>query len=201
MADQDPEDSTAVAVHHARMRWDAEVENASRLSHRENGILTVIAGILGLGLFKLGTMDPAEPAVLWFVRICLVVSILLLFVALGMVLITRSKVPERAGETPIQYASAHLRWSDRPEDHPSKLKSGREANLHAYKLLTRAATHLHRRNLVRKGGIDRSQRFLFGAALAAGLAIVCYICCPATAASAAPGTAKGDAGAQESPKK
>ena len=182
------DDGTDAALEHARLRWDAETENARRLSNRENGILTVIAAILGLGLYKLGGKDLSLGGVAsWAVRAPLIVSVIFMLSALYRVLIQRSAEAEdgrkkKSKRTPEgrrsrEYASSYLRWPPDPGCHPAALESARKVNLQAYKLTTRAASQLHYRNLVRKKGIDRAQRRLFGAAIFAGLAMVSYILC------------------------
>ncbi|MBL8801830.1 MAG: hypothetical protein JNN27_07540 [Planctomycetes bacterium] len=185
------EGALRVALEHAQGRWEAETENAARLAHRENGILTLVAAVLGLGLFKLGEVSGIEPTWLsWLVRILLLMSMLAMAVGLATVLIViRSRenqdgklvvakpdvAPNSSGDARQVFASGHLGWPPQTEVHPTELESAAEALAISYKLTTKAANSLLNRNLGRKSKIDRGQLWLLLAGLLAGVALGCYI--------------------------
>jgi len=180
----------AVALAHAVIRWQAETENATRLSHRENGILAVIATILGLGLFKGADLRPCHP---WWLYTGMMVAasltlLFLLFALFQVLWIPQSNEGTKGGrvvetqpapegeseERPRVYASENLAWPRDPALHPTALESAKEAYAIAYKRVTKAANSLGARNSRRKAGIEFGQRFLFAAAVAATFSIVLY---------------------------
>lgn len=176
-----------VALAHAVLRWEAETENASRLAGRENGILTVIATVLALGLLRAGDLRPREPWGVYCILLALsVFALISLLLALAKVLWVRfsreGKNNERATtanrpadeEKPFLYASEHLAWPRAPELHPSELPSSREAFRIAYKATTKAANSLNGRNVKTKERLDSGQRWLFVAALFGGVSILAY---------------------------
>ncbi len=179
----------SIALEHAVRRWNAETENASRLSHRENGILAVIATILGLGFFKAGDLGTRHLHSLFFLLgLFVVLTLVLLMLALRSVLwIPQSKEGKEGGrvtsttagegaedDQPRIYASEHLAWPRIPELHPTNLEAASEAYEIAYKRVTKAANSLSARNIKRKERIELGQRFLFLAALSAAVSIILY---------------------------
>lgn len=169
--------TTATVLAHAVRRWEAEVENASRLSNRENGILGVIAMLLGLGLFRRPEVRELEPtAILWIARTLLATSIALVLAALGMVMWVRGAASASLGmgSPRPSFASALLTWPGAPRHMREVVLDEHEANLIAIRVTTAAVTDLLDRNTRRKRLLDASQRFLFGAAASAGLALTCY---------------------------
>jgi hypothetical protein len=185
------EGALRVALEHARGRWEAETENAARLANRENGILTLVAAVLGLGLFKLGEVSEIEPTWLsCLVRVLLVLSMLSMAGGLGTVLVVvRSRESQdgtlpssksqgtasAGGEVRQVYASGHLGWPPQGSVHPTELGSAAEALAISYKLTTKAANSLLNRNLGRKKSIDRGQLWLLVAGFLAGSALACYV--------------------------
>lgn len=178
-----------VALSHANMRWQAGIENASRLSHRSNGILAVIGTILGLGLFKAADMKPNGHTSVYCALMTFVVATLaFLLVALYQVLVdplpvegvdggevsTTSEEESEEDARANVYASDNLRWPRKSQLHPTALGTEEEALRIAYSRVTKAANSLDRRNLRRKVRVDRGQHFLFGAAGAAAISIVLY---------------------------
>lgn len=169
--------STAAVLAHAVRNWQAEVENAARLSSRENGILSVIAMLLGLGLFRGPEAQVMEPAALsWTLRCLLVLGMLQVLVALGLVLWIRRAAP---GLTTRQlghasFASALLTWPGTPRHMKEVVLDALEADLIAIRVTKTATEDLLERNTRRKQLLDKSQRFLFAAAVSASLAVTCY---------------------------
>lgn len=175
MTTTDP--TTTTVLGHSVRRWEAEVENARRLSNRENGILGVIAMLLGLGLFRGPTVEAAEPAFLfWIARGLLSLAILQVLAALGLVLWMGGRASRRTGTDRARpaFASSLLRWRA-PRLMSDVTLDEVEANLLAKEAMTEAADDLLRRNIDRKWTLDVSQRFLFGAAACAGIAMSCYL--------------------------
>ncbi len=167
--------TTATVLAHAVRRWEAEVENARRLSNRENGILGVIAMLLGLGLFRGPDAQEFRPEVLYSIaRGLLVASVLQALVALGLVLWMRGGLVTQERGAPI-FASAFLSWRGTPRLMSAVVLDEREGNMVAIEATTRAAVDLLGRNVRRKRTLDASQRFLFGAAASAGIAMSCYL--------------------------
>jgi len=170
--------ASTVVLQHAVRRWQAESENAGRLATRENGILGVIAMLLGLSLFRAPTPVLLEPGwLMWAARILLTASVLQALVALGLVLWNR---PDRgrgptSGPGTLGLASALLIWPSASKRTGKKPGSEREAHQVAVRLLDVAADEQYFRNAARKRLLDRSQRCLFSAASCAGLAMVCYL--------------------------
>ncbi len=171
----------SVALAHAVRRWDAEVENARRLATREGGILALILAILGLGLFRLGKLEPIEPPLLMMlVRGLLALSLILLVAALGRILFAgrlrfrslrlRFGVPERDHEA--AYASAALAWESAASGAGAAGRS--RALAYARRLTTEAAGNLYHRNARRKQAIELGQRLIFYGALCVALAMLCY---------------------------
>ncbi len=171
--------TTATVLDPAVLRWHAEVENARRLSNRENGILGVIAMLLGLGLYRGPGVDGMESAWLrWASSILWMLSMLLMLVALGLVLWTRGSTSPGEGqvaEARSSFASVLLRWKGAPRLMHEVLLDAHEANLIAAAVTTEAARDLLRRNAERKRTLDRSQRCLYGSALCAGLVVLGYL--------------------------
>lgn len=168
----DPGTSVVLAL--AVRRWEAEVENAGRLASRQNGILGVIAMLLGLGLFRGPGGEPLEPvALVWIARGLLTLSVLQVLVALGLVLWIRSR-PARVPSRRPPFASAFLAWTDARRHVQAVVVDLRDAEFIAIRVLTTAAAELYRRNAARKRLLDASQRVLFGAAVCAGFALSCY---------------------------
>lgn len=169
--------TTATVLAHAVRRWEAEVENARRLSNRENGILGVIAMLLGLGLFREPEARSLEPvALFWFTRALLATSVLQVLAALGLVLWIRKPSATASNARPpvATFASARLTWPGAPRHMKEVILDEREANLIAIDVMTSGANELLARNVRRKRLMDTSQRFLFAAAACASLAMTCY---------------------------
>lgn len=170
--------ASSVVLQHAVRRWQAETENAGRLATRENGILGVIAMLLGLSLFRAPSPLELEPIWLnWTARILLSASVLQALAALGLVLWNR---PHRARKTftgpeTLGLANALLIWPSASRRTAKIPASEREAHQVAIRLLDVAADEQYFRNAARKLLLDRSQRCLFGAATCAGLAMVCFL--------------------------
>ena len=175
----------AIALDHAVRRWGAETENAVRLSERENGVLTVIAILIGLGVFKVDDLEPRAPQ--WGYLTVLVAigatGVLMLLALFRLLWIPSSRegtadgpigTTDGSNDWPRVYASDHLSWPRDPELHPAALEQDREAYQIAYKRFTRAANSLNRRNIRRKEGIEFGQRFLFAAAICASFSIGAY---------------------------
>jgi hypothetical protein len=148
-------------VDHARRMWDAESENASRLSQRVNLSLTVIAALFGLGLFKIewyrresDVLRVETSWVLWVVKGLLIVGVTLLGIALWRLLVRPPPDPEQA-----DHASALLLLPQEFLEAPGKSKPYLRKVVFArtYK----AASELHRRNLEEAGRIKVAQRILF----------------------------------------
>lgn len=164
-----------VALEHAIRRWTAECENAQRLSHRENGLLTVLSAILGLGLFRIGDF-PGMPTG-WGTAIKCTLSTavaLVLWALYKTFLVPRSRSPDDDAEI---YASAHLAWPHKPELHPSRLGSEEEAVRIAFARTAKAAASLHRRNVRRRESLEQGQRFLVGAIVLGAMAAVALMHC------------------------
>jgi len=82
-----------IALDHAVRRWEAELENDRKLSHRENGLMAFVAAVLGLGLFKLELFATPDPSGwMWAVRGLVGASLVLLFAALANILLTPERV-------------------------------------------------------------------------------------------------------------
>ncbi len=170
--------ASTVVLQHAIRRWQAETENAGRLATRENGILGVIAMLLGLSLSRAPVPVELEPA--WLTRaarILLSASVLQALAALGLVLWNRSRRARPSLSRPgtLGLTSALLIWPSGPRRAPKHPLNEWEANQVAIRLLGVAAAEQYSQNALRKQLLDRSQRFLFGAATCAGLAMVCYL--------------------------
>lgn len=169
--------TTATVLAHAERHWQAEVENAARLSSRENGILSVIAMLLGLGLFRGPEAQQLEPAALsWTRRGLLVLGVLQVLAALGLVLWIRRPA---SGLTTRQlrsasFASALLTWPGTGRHMKEVVLDALEADLIAIRVTNAATEDLLARNTRRKQLLDKSQRFLFAAAVSASLAVTCY---------------------------
>jgi len=165
--------TTATVRAHAVRCWEAEVENARRISNRENGILGVIAMLLGLDLFRGPDAQELQPAVLYaFARGLLVASVLLALVALGLVLWMRGGLGAQDRGAPL-FASAFLSWRGTPRLMSVVVLDEREGFMIATEFTTRGAVDLLGRNVRRKRTLDASQRFPFGAAASAGTAMSC----------------------------
>lgn len=170
-----------IALEHAVRRWEAELENDRKLSHRENGLMAFVAAVLGLGLFKLELFAaPDRSGWMWTVRGLVGISLVLLFAALAMMLLTPGVSPgdeaQPRGPVPLPgLSSGFLRWPEERGPYRMSLADPRAAVLEALELTTRAATSLYSRNLDRRTAIDRSQSYLFWSAIVAGLAFSCYV--------------------------
>ncbi len=169
-----------VALEHAVRRWESESQNAERLAHRENGLLTILSAVLGFGLFKLTDIARLEPHFMaWVLRVLLVITVGLVLVSFFYIFLIprRRPDPESKPETIHVYASGHLAWPTDPELQPARLQRDRDAIRIAFALTARAATSLHRRNVFRRASVDRGQRFLVLAIVVTAVAIVCYMFC------------------------
>jgi len=132
--------------------------------------------LLGLGLFRGPEVRELEPpALLWIARTLLATSIALVLTALGMVMWVRggTRASHRTGSPSPSFASALLTWPGAPRHMRDVVLDEHEANLIAIRVTTAAVTELLDRNTRRKRLLDASQRFLFGAAASAGLAMAC----------------------------
>ena len=191
-AEETREDASplSIGLQHAVRRWQAETENAARLASRENGILTLIAAVLSIGLFKVGDFAGVQPAsVSIWVKACLTASLLAMGAALVRILLVRlssEEIDTSLGPPRRQiFASNNLRWPLNPALHPAKAPL-RDTLEIAYKQTTRAANSLHVRNLRRKESIDSGQHWLLVAASLAGVALLIYMWLAAPGAPTAP---------------
>jgi len=170
--------ASTVVLQHAVRRWQAESENAGRLATRENGILGVIAMLLGLSLFRAPVPVALEPiGLVWAARVLVSLSVAQALVALGMVLWTvrRQRKWKQGHPSYFSFATAQLVWPGSSRHMKGVFIDEAEANLVAARVLTDATIEFYGRNAARQRLLDTSQRFIFGAALCAGLAMTCYL--------------------------
>jgi hypothetical protein len=159
-----------VVLSHARTQWEAEVENARRLSSRATSLVTVLVALLGLGLVRMGT--PGQLALRgleWVEQLLLVASLGAFMAALGVLLAVRD-LRTRAG---MPLASFLLRWPFETGVDPFQVTS-RQARRIVIEGLFEAVASLRDRNARRKEEIDRAQVWLLVAGVLASVSLVAY---------------------------
>jgi hypothetical protein len=168
---QDPW-SERVALEHAIRRWDSECENAQRLSNRENGLLTILSAVLGLGFFRITDFSSLPLEWSAMIRTTLSTSVVLVMLALFRVFL----VPRRRGhgDDVDVYASAHLAWPHKSGLHPGRLSEEKAVRI-ALTRTVKAAASLHRRNVRRRAVLEQGQRFLVAAVVLAATAAVVHM--------------------------
>jgi hypothetical protein len=172
-----------VALEHEIRRWEAESENAARISARANGLLTVLTGILGLGLFKLSDLDKLAGVGPVAVRALLTFALLPLLVAFYKIFIIpvsrgddkspKSGAPRR--KTRFPFASSHLTWPATKPVQPHNLQTEEQAVRIAFSRTARAAESLARRNKIRKETVESGQDWVVASVIVAALVFVCAL--------------------------
>lgn len=154
---------------YAKLKWQAECENAERLSKRINLLMTALVALFGLGIFKIEWLRPSgvdsriEPDwVAWLIKGALTVAIVLFSWALYR--LTDQKWKPK-GLTPRQedeiaegeHASVRM-------EIPHELLTGDfEAQKYVSELFNRvyiAAINLRIRNVIRKKRIERAEQLI-----------------------------------------
>jgi hypothetical protein len=164
-------------VDHAVRCWDAERENSNRLSSRGTLLLSALAALFGLGLFRIdwfrGEKDVARvtsAAAVWAIKIFVVLALVTFWVAFLFIMGRRGK--RNPSEKPHSADLLGLPASILTEGPPVGDDARRLVFIRVYK----AYSDLKARNALRKKALDQGQQwFLFGLALIA-LAIIVYIC-------------------------
>lgn len=165
-------------VQHVIRVWAAEVENAERLSKKVNGLVSALALLFGLGLFKLdwtmGAGDVARIRLVWsvyIVKACLILALCLF--ATGLWRALRSiKLPAgrlRAGMT----ASDLLRFDKETVDSPPTTSA--EANQAIFSLYLNAINELRTQNRERRARVAKAETFFLIGLVSAMLGIGFYL--------------------------
>lgn len=155
--------------------------NDQKLSHRENGLMTLVAAVLGLSLFKLELLAvPDRSFLMWAVRGLVGTSLVLLLAALAKTLLSsnvaqHSKVTAEGLSSTPELCSGYLRWAQKPGPHRASWYDPRAALLESFEVTERAATALYEKNLERSQAVDSGQIYLLWSAIVAGLAFPCYL--------------------------
>ena len=165
-----------VALEHAVRRWEAESKNAERLAIRENGLLTILSALAGLGFFNLSDFEGVEPSWLPMLLRGIVTAVLALILTafVKIFLVPRSRGDGRGSKGVRMYASGHLEWPTDESLEPNALANEEEAIRIAFARTSVAAASLHRRNVRRKESLDRGQRWLVAAIAVAVSGFLCY---------------------------
>lgn len=144
-------------IEHAERMWEAEVENARRLSQRVNLLFSVMAALFGLGLFKIEWYRKADEISrinsVW--AECLVRT--LLIIAIGCIAYAFWKLLAHLPRKSESPQASHVLALD-PEflEHPGT--SIRRAKKAAFIKTYLAAQDLRRRNIRELERVDESQR-------------------------------------------
>lgn len=167
-----PSEALDVVLAHVTLQWEAEVENARRLSVRSTGLITLLVALLGLGLVELDTPERVDPLWLyWAGRMLLVTSLGAFLAALG-VLLGFSQVVSKRDDAWL-LASHLLEWSEGEAPDPFLVDCD-EARRVAFAKVSSAAANLRLRNTRREEEIDRAQIWLFASAVLAAFSLVTY---------------------------
>jgi len=159
-----------VVLSHARLQWEAEVENARRLSTRSTSLVTLLVALLGLGLMKLGT-----PGLLWpgglrtIGQLLLLASLAAFMGALGVLLAIGSFRMRPGDGWPM--ASFLLRWPLETGLDPLAV-TPELARRVVVEATLRAVGNLRERNTRRKEEIDRAQLWLLVSGALAAVSLV-----------------------------
>lgn len=179
-------------VDHAVRCWDAERENATRLTARVNIVLSVAIALFGLGLFRLEWLR-AENQVsridsllaIYLIKSLLTSSLITLAIAFWLLIGSTTPKPERkhlkeAAQDDSKprtkrafQAADHLALPSWSFDDPPKDPDTARKLVFARVYL--AYLDLRRRNARKRDRLDRGQQWLALALALIGLAILCYI--------------------------
>lgn len=146
------EQSAAERLVEARFHWDAEVENARRLSQRTSLLITIEAALLGVGAARLGTV-PAD-AVERVLLTCAGLAVLV-----GLLFLLRPKRRHRGRPQASQWLE-----EGRSSVSTPGASSVLRARVLALERTRNAAVDLGRRNVTKQRDIDRAQLALVLAA-------------------------------------
>jgi hypothetical protein len=194
-----------VLIEHNLHRWSVEEENARRLGLRSGQLLTLIAALLGFGVFKLGQEGPLLERVNpkwvgWIIILGLGLAQAFLLWALKDLLRVRRRpswrnrtnasasvdMPDDPGETDAEavpsskhgpLASVHLAWPQdfAPESPVWEELDPDEAKVARYWSLERAASRLFQANVGAATANGRAQEWLFIVALILSFVLGCYL--------------------------
>jgi len=164
-----------VLVDHAVRCWDSERENANRLSSRATLLLSALAALFGLGLFRIdwfrGEKDVCRvesAAIVWTIKGLLILALVTFGSAFFRIMGRRGKRKEN--EKPHASDSLGLPASIITDGPPV----GDDARRMVFVRVYRAFSELQTRNALRKTALDQGQQwFLFGLCLIA-IALILY---------------------------
>ena len=161
-----------VVLAHARLQWEAEVENARRMSTRSTSLVTLLVALVGLGLMRLGNPGPTWPGGLRTIGQLLLLASLCAFMgALGVLLAVGSLRTRPGNGWPL--ASCLLRWP--VETGLDSLQvTPKQARRVTIRALFDAVSSLQGRNTRRKQEIDRAQIWLLVSGALAAVSLVAY---------------------------
>jgi hypothetical protein len=165
-----------VLVEHAVRCWDSERENANRLSSRGTLLLSALAALFGLGLFRIdwfrGEKDVSRISSLtaiWAIKILMSLGLVMFGLAFFQIMGRSSSRKKQSRANASDYLS--LPQSIITKGPPA----GDEARKLVFVRIYRAFSDLQVRNSLRKKSLDLGQQlFLIGLALIA-ISILVYI--------------------------
>jgi hypothetical protein len=160
-----------VVLSHAPLQWDAEVENARRLSIRSTSLVTLLVALLGLGLVRMGTPGTLALRGLEWIEQLLLVASLGAFLAALVVLLAVRELRSPPGGWPL--ASFLLHWPLETGADPFQV-TARQARRIVIGALLAAVSSLRERNTRRKEEIDRAQIWLLVSGGLAAVSLVTY---------------------------
>jgi hypothetical protein len=161
-----------VVLSHARLQWDAEVENARRLSTRATSLVTLLVALLGLGLVRMGAPGSlALRGLEWIEQLLLIGSLGAFMAALAVLLAVRNMRVRVGNGWPL--ASCLLRWPIERGVDPFRVTS-RQSRRIVLRSLLDAIADLRDRNARRKEEIDRAQVWLLVSGALAAVSLVTY---------------------------
>ncbi|MBI5365379.1 MAG: hypothetical protein HZA53_19535 [Planctomycetes bacterium] len=156
-------EGTAEALAHARIAWEAEVENARRLAQRTALLITIEAALLGVGAARaFAAIDSS------LTRGLLACSAG--FVLAGLTMLLR---PRRRGREPAQ-SSLLLLGNPQMLSHAHELPRVRVAR-HVLQMTVHATMDLGRRNSRKQRDIDHAQIGLLLAGSSWIAAVLCWL--------------------------
>lgn len=164
---------------HAIRCWDAERENANRLSARSTWLLSAMAAIFTLGLFRIdwlrGEHDQARihsVCCIWVIKGCLCLGLLLFAFAFYRVVAKRATpIRDQADNKP--HASDHLALPAHVFSDPAVTHD--DLNRLIFTRTYKAYLSLQTRNAFRKQAQDDAQKWLLLGLSFIALAILTYI--------------------------
>jgi hypothetical protein len=162
---------------HVYREWQAEEENARRLSQRTGSLVTLVAALLGVGLFKIEGASKFASGAHWSVVLTLCLGLVFLTIGIWIVLQAGAKgrnQRQKRGRNHHRVASSALAWrrSLLPEGKNYEFLAAEDIREMAALRWQRAAAHLRRMNIQKQSAVDKGQVLLLLAVTSGLVALV-----------------------------